>query len=126
MAPVHAGVQAADLCGTVSLTLESVTSSEPDDAPGGSDGTTVEDIQDALAGTADFDVRLRAERSGAGSGRTYTLTYRATDASGNWTLLNATVTAPRSIAGAGPGGPRDPRGPGGPRTKSNSPRRPVP
>jgi hypothetical protein len=39
--------------------------------------------------------RLRAERAGGGSGRIYTITYRATHACGNTTRENATVTVPR-------------------------------
>ena len=37
---------------------------------------------------------LRSERSGKGSGRVYTITYSATDASGHTTVRQATVTVP--------------------------------
>jgi hypothetical protein len=80
---VDAVVAAADLCSTPAVVLESVASSEPDDAPGGEDGATRDDIQDADLGTADFGMRLRAERSGAGTGRIYQVRYRATDGAGN-------------------------------------------
>ena len=48
----------------------------------------------AGTGTDDRAVSLRADRAGAGSGRTYTLTYRATDASGNSAADSATVSVP--------------------------------
>ena len=41
---------------------------------------------------------LRAERSGKGNGRIYTVTYRATDASNNTTTKTATVIVPKSQA----------------------------
>ncbi len=78
------------------ITLVSVTSNEPDDAPGGADGNTTRDIR-ILNGST---FRLRAERSEVGSGRVYTITYKATDAHGNTSLTSATVTVPLS-QGAG-------------------------
>jgi hypothetical protein len=74
--------------------LESVTSSEPDNGLG--DGNTVNDIQGAALGTQDLGVLLRAERSGKGPGRTYTLTYTATDASDNETSASGQVVVPHS------------------------------
>ncbi|MCP4594165.1 MAG: hypothetical protein GY842_25835 [bacterium] len=52
-------------------------------APGRGDGATTNDIQNADLGTDDREVRLRAERTGDGPGRIYTLTYQATDHVGN-------------------------------------------
>jgi hypothetical protein len=70
------------------VSLVSVTSSEPDNGHG--DGNTTEDVV-----TVDDDsFRLRAERDGDGSGRVYTITYRATDACGNSVTESATVTVP--------------------------------
>ena len=63
--------------------LESVRSNEPDDAPGVGDGATIDDVRGADVGTDDLEVWLRAERSGKGSGRLYTLRYAAVDAAGN-------------------------------------------
>jgi hypothetical protein len=58
------------------VTLVSVTSDDPDD--GEDDGDTVNDI----IILADFTFDLRAERSGIGDGRVYTITYQVTDACG--------------------------------------------
>jgi hypothetical protein len=88
---------AGDLCGSVAVVLESVASDEPDNGEG--DGNTVNDIQDADVGTADFDLRLRAERSGQGDGRVYTLVYTATDASGNTTSAGTAVTVAHDQGG---------------------------
>ena len=54
------------------------------------DGHTANDIQVGVDG----NIYLRAERSGKGDGRIYTITYTATDASGNITTAIATVTVP--------------------------------
>jgi hypothetical protein len=45
----------------------------------------------------DFTFDLRAERSGMGDGRVYTITYEATDSCGNSILASATVTVPRDM-----------------------------
>lgn len=75
-----------------SATLVSVTSNEPDNAPGGADGNTTNDIV-----IVDQDTfRLRAERSETGTGRVYMIRYSASDACGNTTIRNATVTVPLS------------------------------
>jgi PKD repeat protein len=72
------------------LTLVSVASSEPDNGKG--DGNTTNDI--VILGDNMF--RLRAERSGTGQGRIYTITYRATDASGNSAEASITITVPHN------------------------------
>jgi hypothetical protein len=72
------------------VTFVSATSSEPDDAPGGADGSTTDDVV-IVNGTT---FKLRAERSETGSGRVYTLTYRATDVCGNSTTRSALVRVP--------------------------------
>jgi hypothetical protein len=62
---------------------------EYDDTQG--DGKTNNDIQ------IDGDtILLRAERSGRGSSRVYTITYSARDASGNQATASATVTVPHN------------------------------
>lgn len=68
--------------------LVSVTSNEPDEGLG--DGDTSHDILIL----DDFTIKLRAERSGLGEGRTYTITYEVRDASGNVTTATATVFVP--------------------------------
>jgi hypothetical protein len=70
------------------ITFVSITSNEPDNAKGIGDGNTGDDI----IIVDDFTFKLRAERAGTGSGRTYTITYQATDTSGNTAQAHATVT----------------------------------
>jgi hypothetical protein len=72
--------------------LVSITSNEP--VNGAGDGNTDADIQGAEVGSDDRKFALRAERSGNGPGRIYTVTYRARDAVGNQTTATATVTVP--------------------------------
>jgi hypothetical protein len=79
----------------------SVSSSEPDDAPGDGDGSTTGDMAGAEADTPDTGILLRAERSGSGSGRTYEITYAASDATGNSTSALAVVRVPHDL-GEGP------------------------
>lgn len=89
MVRVTATVAATDNADpAVAVTLKSVTSNEPDNGQG--DGDTAGDI--VIVDERTFD--LRAERSGQGSGRVYTITYEATDACGNVTEARATVTVP--------------------------------
>ena len=72
------------------MTLLSVTSNEPDNGLG--DGDRPNDI----VILDDFTFDLRAERSGTGEGRIYTITYEVVDACGNSTVASATVTVPHS------------------------------
>lgn len=91
MVSVHATVSVEE-CGPYTVTLDSVTSNEPDNGLG--DGDTANDVQGAATGTEDYDVDLRAERSGTGHGRVYTLTYRVVDAQGLETVASAIVRVP--------------------------------
>jgi hypothetical protein len=52
------------------------------------------DIQGATFNTDDRSFQLRATRAGNGPGRIYTVTYRATDASGNAAVKSAQVLVP--------------------------------
>lgn len=97
---VQARVEAHDACSTPVPLLVSVASSEPDDASGLGDGQTLNDIEAAEPGSADFLFRLRAERSGNGAGRWYTVTYQATDEAGNSTSAAAFVLVPRGLGSA--------------------------
>jgi hypothetical protein len=92
-------VSTSDLCSTPSVVLESIESDEPDNAEGAGDGNTEDDVQGAAVGTEDFLFQLRAERSGTGEGRTYTVTYSATDGSGNVATATAAVIVPHDQGG---------------------------
>jgi len=95
MVPVGVRWLAQDRCGTeVRVELVAATSSEPDDAPGNQDGRTSHDIQGAEVGAPDTQVLLRAERDGKGSGRVYSLEYRAVDRSGNIATGLVTIEVP--------------------------------
>jgi len=72
------------------ITLVSVTSNEPDNGLG--DGDTAHDI----IIIDDFHFKLRAERSGGGAGRIYTITYMVTDSCGNSTTTSVTVNVPHN------------------------------
>jgi hypothetical protein len=74
------------------IELTSLVSNEPDNSTG--DGNTVDDIQEADLGTDDRSFLVRSERKGDGSGRSYTVTYTATDESGNLTDAVAHVLIP--------------------------------
>lgn len=92
---VSATVAAGDACaGALPVVLHSITSSEPDNGLG--DGNTSGDISGAALGTPDTTFALRAERSGSGPGRVYTVTYRATDPTGNAGTGSAAVRVPSS------------------------------
>jgi hypothetical protein len=91
MVEIRPHVAAEDSCGgPLAVELVSVTSSEPDDATG--DGATEPDVQVTPEGR----IYLRRERSGSGIGRTYTVTYRVTDGSGNFAEQSAVVLVPIS------------------------------
>ena len=112
----QATVATSDVCGGTQIVLAAVTSSEPDDAPGAGDGSTMNDIQRAELGTPDFTYQLRAERSRRGPGRIYTATYIAIDSAG----LQATAAGVTTV-------PHDRRGKtmSSPMSRSRAPR-PVP
>lgn len=95
MVGVTAAVAVTDpLAGSAGFTLMSATSSEPDNGLG--DGDTPHDIQGFDLGVPDISGLLRAERSGNGTGRVYTLTYGGTDLAGNSATCSATVTVPHN------------------------------
>lgn len=82
-----------DLSGVKEVLLKSVTSNEPDNGKG--DGNSTDDIQDVELNTSDSQFSLRAERSGKGDGRIYTITYTASDYAGNIVTKEATVSVPK-------------------------------
>jgi hypothetical protein len=75
---------AADSCDSSvnrnSVVITQVTSDEPDNMPGLTDGNTVNDI---VIAPDCKSVQLRAERNLVGNGRVYTITMRVRDATGN-------------------------------------------
>jgi hypothetical protein len=89
--PIKATVVVHDNCDPNPVVrLISITSNEA--ANGNGDGNTAIDVQGASFGTADLEFQLRAERSGNGDGRIYTVTYEARDESGNSTRRTGTVS----------------------------------
>lgn len=91
--PVNVVVIATDACDPEpAVVLSSISSSEPDNGLG--DGDSSGDIQGADLETDDRSFQLRAERSGTGTGRTYSAIYTVMDASGNSTDGLATVVVP--------------------------------
>lgn len=75
----------------------SVASNES--ANGKGDGNTSSDWNIIDNGDGSFDVEVRAERSGRGNGRTYTITISGVDASGNSVEKIVEVTVPHSRKG---------------------------
>jgi hypothetical protein len=95
MVKITASIDMFDRCDDGStVKLVSITSNEPDDGMG--DGHTSDDIQGAEFGTDDREFWLRAERQGGGTDRIYTVTYEATDASGNVAEATTEVTVPHN------------------------------
>jgi hypothetical protein len=90
MVTVTPTLTASDLAGPVTVSGPTVNSNEPIDGLG--DGDTGPDW--IVTGTN--GIQLRAERSGTGNGRTYTITYVVTDQSSNSTTISATVMVPKS------------------------------
>jgi feruloyl esterase len=93
MVPVAVGVTVTDACDagvSNSCRIVSVTSNEPVNGP--DDGNTSPDWQI----TGNLTLNLRAERSGTGSGRIYTVNVACTDASGNSSAAAAAVKVPLS------------------------------
>jgi VCBS repeat-containing protein len=85
---------ATDDCGgnlINSVVVEKATSDEVEDAPGGGDGNTRNDI--VIAGNCK-SVQLRAERDGTLNGRVYLVTLRVSDGSGNITRATFRVSVP--------------------------------
>lgn len=95
LVPVTATVEVSDICdANPQVWLESLISSEADNGNG--DGNTVDDIQGAQVGADDRSFELRAERTGKGDGRIYTVRYVARDASLNAAYDEAEVRVPKS------------------------------
>lgn len=97
MVTIGLAVNATDTVGVTGYQV-TATSNEPDNGLG--DGDTANDIQISGSGTLTPTVALRAERSGKGSGRLYTITVVAVDAAGNASApKTVTVSVPKSQGG---------------------------
>jgi hypothetical protein len=93
MVPVAITVTAADIVDAAPVCrIVQVSSNEPENGLGDGDTPTDWVIDDALV------VRLRAERSGQGTGRTYTIAIECRDASGNRATGETSVFVPHSRA----------------------------
>ncbi len=114
MRDVQVVVRATDACidpGAVLPLVVTVRSDEPDDAPGGGDGSTTGDVDgsDGYASPRNVTskltyqpslgawvgtVKLRAERAGSGDGRAYTFDVAAVDSAGNLAVTSCVVVVP--------------------------------
>ena len=106
MADIHATVNVSGGCPSACpnppvVQLSSVTSNEPDDASGAGDGDTVNDVQEAVPGSSDFEFKLRAERDGSRRGRLYQVAYTTTDCFGRTAVGGASVLVPHDDGIAG-------------------------
>src|SRR6266850_4735720 len=103
---ITATLETSDGCdANPAVTLESITSNEPDNGLG--DGDEPNDIQAVGGGPIPFGTYLRsfllrAERSGMGAGRVYTVNYMVRDASGNKSLASAQVSVGSQATEASP------------------------
>jgi hypothetical protein len=77
--------------------IEKVTSDEPDNVKGNSDGETINDI---LIAADCKSVQLRSERDEKKNGRVYVITLRVKDAAGNATRKDFKVSVPLNQSGA--------------------------
>jgi hypothetical protein len=94
MVDVQVRAMVTDACGPVSWRITRVTSNESVNGQG--DGNTSPDWQI----TGDHKLKLRAERSGRGNGRVYTITVVSTDAAGNQSApKTVAVTVPHNQGG---------------------------
>lgn len=98
MVNIAAAVTVTDICDPApTFVLSSITSNEPINGLG--DGDTAPDWVGASLGTPDAAFQLRAERSGKGSGRRYTIVYTAFDLSGNRASTTVIVFVPHDQSG---------------------------
>jgi hypothetical protein len=91
LVPVTIAVSATDSCGPVESRIVSVSSNEPVNGKG--DGNTEVD----WLITGPLSLKLRAERSGPGSGRVYTIVVETSDESGNTVTKQTQVKVPHNM-----------------------------
>jgi len=89
-------VNAEDNCAAFSVRIAGVSSSEPDDAPGGGDGHTTGDVRFGFDGFC-----VRSERAGSGDGRIYTVMVEVEDIAGNTSVAEVTIRVPHDQRGGG-------------------------
>ncbi|MBM4137066.1 MAG: hypothetical protein FJ241_09605 [Nitrospira sp.] len=88
MMPITVNASASDNCGNPLCKISSVSSNEPVNGLG--DG----DMSPDWKVTGNLALKLRAERSGKGSGRIYTIAVMCADAAGNSSSGNVNVNVP--------------------------------
>jgi len=86
LTPVFVNITATDDSGIPAVVLISIACDDSCDP--------VRDIAEAAFGTDDRTFKLRADRTGGGKGRTYTIVYEATNAAGRKTRATTIVTVP--------------------------------
>ena len=92
MIPVEVRASATDQCDTATWKIVEVLSNEP------ADGRGQGDTEPDWLITNDHALLLRSERSGAGSGRVYSIVIQASDVSGNLSSLRiVNVAVPKSV-----------------------------
>ena len=91
MVPVTVTATPSGDCSAIACKIVSVTSNESLAA-------------DDVVITGDLTVDLRADRSGNGSGRVYTITVQCKDATGNVASKTVTVTVPHDQGNGNQGG----------------------
>ena len=92
---VARGVSASDVCDPAPVLRFSVASDEPENGLG--DGDTAPDWAVQATSASVADLLVRAERSGLGNGRVYTISATATDRAGNTSsAAGGTVTVPHN------------------------------
>jgi hypothetical protein len=93
MVPISVTMDVSDFIDPApACSLTAVSSSEPEEGLGDGDERPDWTI------TGPLSVDLRSERSGLGTGRTYTITLQCVDASGNTATKSAIVTVPHDLA----------------------------
>jgi uncharacterized OB-fold protein len=93
MRPVVVTIASTDNCSGTTCRIIDVSCNEPVEATG--DGSTEPDWNIMSSDT----VNLRAERSGTGEGRVYTITVECIDASGNRSQATTSVAVPHDMRG---------------------------
>lgn len=90
MVPVKVTADASDISGKTTCKIISIASNEPINGLG--DGDTAPDWEI----TGDLTVNLRAERSGTGTGRVYTIIVSCSDCAGNTSNKSVIATVPKN------------------------------